>query len=68
MDATEIIRFAFALNDAEEFDAVEDVMEYLKRPSLWEDEFDAWRQLGSPRPGDRKWDDFMDIMEQREDA
>lgn len=67
MNANDVVKFAFALYDADEFDTAEDVMEYLKKPSLWTGEFESWRELGGPRPGDSRWEDFIDVMESRDD-
>lgn len=68
MNSNEIIRFAIVLIEAGEFDSAEDVGEFLKKPSRWIDEYNEWRSLDSPRPGDDGWDDFTDMMESRDEA
>lgn len=66
-DLSEVVTFARALNNADEFDDVDDVLNFFERPRRWKAEHEAWEELDSPEDDNEDgWDEFVKFLGERE--
>jgi hypothetical protein len=64
-DVHKVAEFAEILNDAGEFDNIQDVVDYFNKPRRWNGEHAAWLELDSPEEEDDNWSEFTDFLEAR---
>lgn len=55
--------FGKILYQADVISDQDDIFEYFDKPSTYDSAYDLWQSMGSPEPGDKEWDKFVDSIE-----
>lgn len=60
---TKIRSFALALVQAKVLESPQEVLEYLNRPSDYDEAYQYWEELGSPGPREENWKTWVDSLD-----
>jgi hypothetical protein len=64
-DYHELASFADALDEANEWDDVEELLYYIEKPFKWNTEHEKWEEFGNPYSEDEGWTDFKAALDAR---